>query len=220
MTDELPPWDALHLEIGRVAQVHVRLDASLRSVYVQLASPSLAIYLVNDMTSTSALVNACRTMLRNADIPEVVRQAGLSALDSAALANTERNRVVHDRWLPDFTGDVARPDRWNISRNSRGSFGATAVGMRDLQSVVDARVQIIRSEIRISTLHWALSSTLPFFRNSGMPESWPIEHQIAVMEDHFDIDENGGFRPHVEGQAGESGTERESGDTEAEAGQG
>jgi hypothetical protein len=197
MSDELPAWDALYREIGRVAQAHVQLDMSVRNVFVKLAMPSLAVYLVNDSASTAAVVDSCRTMLRRVEGTEQLLSAGLLALESAKQAGEERNRVVHDMWLPDFDGDVAQPERWSVQRSAKGAFGMRHAGMRDLESVKRARSKIDRANTRVTALLWALDGVLPFFLGSGIEGPMPLEDWIAVMEDRFDALENGGFRPHT-----------------------
>jgi hypothetical protein len=199
MTDELEPWDALHREIGRVAQLHVRLDLTLRRVFVMLAAPGAAMYLVNDSTSTNAVANACGTMLKHADIPEGVRDAGLKALAAAKSAGNDRNRVVHDMWLPDFEGDLSKPNRWSVTDPAKSGMGKGAESVRDLSSVHSARERIFRAVVRAETLSWALWDALPFYRDSGMPASMSMEEQIAIMEDRFDLTANGGYRPWVDG---------------------
>jgi hypothetical protein len=186
--------DALHMEIGRIAHHHVLLDAALRGVYVALATPSAAVYLVNDTWSTAALVRACKTMIERSPAPPQVVEAGVSALEAADKANTERNRVVHDMWLPDVEGTMpTTPVRWNLTKIERGSFGRKMDGVHDLRSLNDARFQIFRAHIRVSALQWALCESLPSWQGSGI-ESGPRIDWVAVMEGRFVLDEDGSFR--------------------------
>ncbi len=193
MVEDANPLDLLQMEIGRVAQIHVQLDHALRQVFVSLATPSPAIYLVNDRSSTESLVQACKTMLANAEVPGEVSQAGISALQAASAANVERNRVVHDMWIPEYEEPDGRSVRWHLSKIARGAFGFKSDGIHDLQSLKAARLQVFRAFSRVSALQWALHGTLPFYRGAGTDVA-PLSDWIAMMEDRFVLDEDGGFR--------------------------
>lgn len=210
MTDgDLPSSEALYLEIGRVAQLHVRLDSSLRQIFVQLATPSLAVYLVNDNPSTTVVVEACKTMLKHADVPDEVREAGLLALESAKEASRERNRVVHDMWLPDTEvgGDLENPLQWTVLRAARRSSGYIDGGRRDLESINSAHTQVLRSLNRLGSMRFALDATLPFYKSLGFPkQGWPLEYEIDVMADRFEMTEEGGVRPPPDRDGDATGT--------------
>ena len=53
------------------------------------------------------LVDQCVVMLRVAPIPERLKDAGIDALHASKAAHGERNRVVHDIWLPSRIEDGA-----------------------------------------------------------------------------------------------------------------
>src|SRR5215218_1994571 len=96
----MTPNDELCLRIGRVARAHVDIDVALRRMYVTLATPGNAVFLANNNLSTNRLVDDCRSMLANAAVDGSFRELAKGVFEAVKAANKDRNRVVHDMWLP------------------------------------------------------------------------------------------------------------------------
>jgi hypothetical protein len=92
--------DAQALRIGQVARAHVDLD--------------IALYLAGGITSTNRLVADCRIMVSKTSIKSDLLNAGLGALSAAKVVNEERNRVVHDMWLPEIRLNSDAAPRWEV----------------------------------------------------------------------------------------------------------
>lgn len=200
MSDQkLTPDEELYLEIGRVAQLHVRLDSRVRGIFVDLASPSLARFLANESSSTVTVAHGCKTMLKHADVPDRVREAGMQALNSVKVASEQRNRVVHDMWLPDLESvdDLSDPKRWSVARITRGGYGHALDGTRDLDSVTNAYRSVLDSLNRVGALSSALWQTLPLMRDLYISDeaSWSLDDEIAVMTGNYDATPEGGAWP-------------------------
>jgi hypothetical protein len=201
--------DELCLRIGRIARAHVAIDVALRRLYVTLASPSFAVYLANNNPSTNALVEDCRLMIVKADVSPEFRDAAFGALAAAKAANEVRNRTIHDMWLAaDVESAGVEPKTWRTFRNQRGQLGAYAGDPpRDLTFLDEALTTMRRTGLRVQALSWALWELLPFYRGSQGPVPDDEGHErdsagqlavwTAMIEDRFDLLDNGGFRPHT-----------------------
>lgn len=137
----LDPENALCLEIGRVARVHVQVDNHPRRVHQTLMTPGLGVYLTNNITSTDGLVKDCKLMLGKADVPGEVHDARQATLSDTKTANEERNRVVHDMWLRMLIeGEEEEPPRWNVLKIAKGELASGSdTPRRDLEYVVAVR---------------------------------------------------------------------------------
>jgi hypothetical protein len=71
---------------------------------------------------------------------------------------------------------------------------------RDLAFLDAALLEMRRTDIRVAALNWALWEVLPFFQGSRQPGSAShLPRWIPVMEDRFDLQDDGGFRAHTLG---------------------
>jgi hypothetical protein len=195
----LGPEDELALRIGRVARAHVQIDNDLRRVHQSLVSPGLGVYLVNRITSTSVLVADCRAMIAKAALTPKIEAAAVATLDAVTTANATRNRVIHDMWLREPALDDAAP-RWVGHRRAKGQlhFGPTDPP-RDLAFLDAALIEMRRTSIRVAGLNWTLWDVLPFFeggRPDGPDRGRDLLRWIAVLEDRFDLLDDGAFSPH------------------------
>ena len=192
--DDRDAEDALCLWIGRVARAHVRLDSALVGVHQTLLMPSLGEYLTNRITSTEVMMEDCRLMVSKADIPEDVRQTADEALKSCKDANKDRNRVVHDMWLPyvDEEGTAEEGARWRrLQRKSGHRDFVPPDAPTDLTFITDAWVRIVRSGHRVGAVRRSLLYVLPHFRERfhdqyGDPDD--RARWLAIMQDRFTLD--------------------------------
>ena len=95
--------DQLSLSIGRVCREDVFLEQSCRQLFLALVGAGLGLYL--RPASIEQLIDGCRLMLSNSGVSDRWQTAGDDALIAAKAAHKERNRVVHDMWLPAEQGD-------------------------------------------------------------------------------------------------------------------
>lgn len=189
--------DALALQIGRVARAHVVLDNALRSLFRTLALPSPAMYLADGIPSTNRLVADCRTMLSKTSIDGHLLHAGLAALSAAKVVNEERNRVVHDMWLPELRLDSDAAPRWEVLRLQKlHSESALDPVSRDLDSVKSVLTALKRVALRIFGLDSAIWMTLPHLTDEAGDSSgvMPLSTWVALAADEFDLLEGGAFR--------------------------
>ena len=200
------PEDELCLWIGRVARAHVQLDMALRSVHQTLATPGLGVHLTNRITSTSILVDDCRSMLASALLDTRVQQAAEATLQAAKDANVVRNRVVHDMWLRDVALDDDEPPQWMVHRNVKGQLHPVeADAPRDVTFVAQATEQLARAGLRARAITWALWEVLPYFQGAMGPVPDGVGHDedsrgelaswVAVMENRFSLHSDGSFNP-------------------------
>jgi hypothetical protein len=186
--------DRLSLLIGRAARSHVQIDGALRQIHTTLCSPGLGVYLNAEIDSTDRLIQQCRTMVNKADLSEEVTSACQAALADAKEANQERNRVVHDMWMPGEEGTDATWSRWKRLRTGLGnSFDATPQNLDDVAAVV---VHLRRSHIRLHAMYFVLWEVLPFFRGSGAEIPGQLPTMLPTMRGEFDLAEDGGWRIH------------------------
>jgi hypothetical protein len=190
--------EALTLRIGRVARAHVDLDIALRSLFGTLVFPSPAFYLADGITSTNRLVADCRVMLSKTDIGADLLDAGLDALSAAKVVNEERNRVVHDMWLPEIRLNSETPPRWEVLRPQRfhNASSSVAVVSRDLGSVESVLTTLKRVTHRISGLDSALWMTLPHLANElgDTSRALPLSTWMSLAADEFDLLDDGAFQ--------------------------
>jgi hypothetical protein len=191
--DSLQPYDKLLHAIGKVAQAQVVMEREIRNVYMTLVSPTLGVYLASTVRGIERLESDCEIMLRKADIPKEVIDAGTATLRAAKTADDKRHRVVHDWWL-NRLDENEEPGTFERLQLVKGSLNSFAVTKHDLSYVQDVESQLIRSTIRLNGLNWALLDTLPFFKAADMSSSMPIEKWIAVLHDRFILLPGGGYR--------------------------
>ena len=188
--------DALALRIGQVARAHVGLDIALRSLFRTLVFPSPAVYLADGITSTNRLVADCRIMLSKTSTRSDLLNAGLGALSSAKVVNEERNRVVHDMWLPEIRLNSGMAPRWEVLQPQKFHSDSSESASRDLASVESVLTALKRVALRISGLDQALWMTLPHLADELGDSSGadPLGTWMSLAADEFDLLEDGAFR--------------------------
>ena len=142
------------------------------------------------------LVRECKSLLETAELSGELIQAGAQALTAAKAANTLRNRIVHDIWLPGSRGEQHQTPSWNTFRRSRGRMKPYASSTtRDLDAVISAHTTLMRSRLRVSGLFMALHEILPWLSSAGPPRSArpQLPSYLALMRDHFTLEANGDF---------------------------
>lgn len=187
---------ALTLQIGRVARAHVELDTALRGLFQALVYPSPAVYLAEEITSTSRLVSDCRTMLKRVPTESRLMDAGLGALTAAKVVNEERNRVVHDVWWPMLRFGPDEPPRWEVLRTQKfHSDPSSQAALRGLDSVQSVLTALRRVTLRITGLDMALWETLPRLKDEagGLDQTTP-DRWLALAADEFELLHDGSVR--------------------------
>ena len=192
---QLDVHDRLCLEIGRVTRSHVQLDQMLREVHQALATPGLAIYLTNGVISTDRLVENCKLMLEKVDASDEFKDAAKAALAAAKDANRERNRVVHDMWMPAIDEEGAPlPGQWQQMHRYKGGLGwVDTGGPRDVADVRRVGEQFAFACVQVFALHWGLLKVLPFYKGGDLDPT-PIEDFVKMMWGHIKLMAGGGFR--------------------------
>lgn len=189
--------DQLSLWVGRVARIHVLLEYNLTNVYGALGPPgSDGLGGTGPAVGADRLADECRKLLRKADLSHQIVEAGTQALKAAKHANTLRNRIIHDMWLPDSSTGEGQPPRWYAFRQSRGRMEPIVYpSPRDLEAVESAYTSLARTRLRVSGLFMALHAVLPQYRDSSRPASARSElpRYIALMADRFTLAPNGDF---------------------------
>lgn len=189
--------DALALLIGRVARAHVSLDIALRGLFRTLVVPSVAIYLADGITSTSRLVADCRILLSKTTAGSDVLSVGFGALSAAKVVNEERNRVVHDMWLPELRMNSDEAPRWEVLRAQTFHSDAWSEPVsRDLGSVESVLSGLERAALRIAGVDQALWITLPHLADEIGDSSAAnsLGMWMSLAADEFDLLEDGAFR--------------------------
>jgi hypothetical protein len=197
----LSRFDRLALEIGWVAWDHARMDVGLRHVYAVIVGPSPARLLTNDIRSTKRLIDDVRLMLEQSAIiiDEDLMAAAMDTLAAATAANTARNQVVHDMWIPILTAG-SPPERWRILRRVRGQVGPVEMNdPRDLSYAQQVHDQLRRVVKRLDALAWVLQDVVPIYEASDLfpdPRHYPnlLPMFTAILHDHFDLTEPDGVR--------------------------
>jgi hypothetical protein len=187
---ELPLRDRLLHGIGRVAQAQVDVEITLRILYVQLTLPSPGAYLVGSRRSIRQLVEDCRVMLANTELPEHVKTAGRAALDDTLAADELRNRVVHDRWLQDT--DDPSGMAYQRQRIAKGTIGFKGEAS-DLGYVDKAEESLRRVQIRIQALY-VLATNLMLLPAEVAAQPLLGEQELREIRGEFDLLPNGGYR--------------------------
>lgn len=195
--DDLTPYDRLLYEIGLVAQTHVVLDNTLRNIHQSLTVPSAGVFLSSTIESTDRLISDCLLMTAKSGLSDEITAAAQAALADARAANQERNRVVHDWWMQFVDDPSEQSSTFELHRRAKNSLNGYNVTVRDLDSVRKVTTVLHRSHIRLSSLNWILRSELPYFKASGMPPLMPLEELLRVVQDKFEITDDGGYRPIV-----------------------
>ncbi len=188
--------DRLSLWVGRVARVHAGLEYNLSNVHHMLCrhddvGPGIA-----PSAGFEQLAGDCLRLLRRASLSPNVITAGGEALSAARAASAERNRVVHDMWLPDPLREAWDPPRWNVFRRWGGLAAPYDQStLLDLDAVVDAHTELARTRLRVSGLFMALHAEWPASPGLGRraPHESELSRYIALMNNQFILQANGDF---------------------------
>lgn len=137
--------------IGSVVLAHLRLELNVRQLFMSLTfGPAVVIaggqqvgWLLDQITAMAPVVSNVLT--------EKTRKRLDRAIQEARQANAERNRTVHDQWLPapGGTGDFQR------MRSKRGQLHL-AVTTRTLQDLADIRQMTNTASVMIFNAGWAI----------------------------------------------------------------
>jgi hypothetical protein len=191
----LNPYDRLTLEIGRVARAHVHMDIGLRHIYRMLAAPSSAVLLAANINSTKQVIDDVRLML---DKSAPFKDSGIAGvatgiLDAAAAANTERNRVVHDMWIPTFSDSTTPPFEWRTMRRVRGEADLIEQGPKGLAYARQVWDGLSRVSKRLDALAWFLQTVLPVYDEFKWDEK-QLPMWTAMLHGRFDLLHPDGIR--------------------------
>ena len=180
--------DQLSLSIGRVCREDVFLEQWCRQLFLALVGAGLGLYL--RPASIEQLIDGCRLMLSNSGVPDRWQTAGDDALVAAKAAHKERNRVVHDMWLPAGQGDDDLAS-WDVHQAQKKtlSFKATPKSLTDVARTLN---RLSRANQRVSNLGFGMVSLVLF--PGGGPEL-ADDATLSIVEDKFDLIANGGARP-------------------------
>ena len=146
------------------------------------------------MKGFDQLAKECSELLRESDADRKIVAAGHSALLAARQATGERNRVVHDMWLPTAPLEDSGPPRWNTFRRSSDvGQSYNAASSHDLTTIVDTHTLLVRTQLRVSGLFMALYATWPAetSRMEGSAGDAAMTRYIGLMTDRFTLHVNG-----------------------------
>lgn len=188
--------DALSLRVGRVARTHALLEYSVDNVRRLLARREGEVpQSTSSVKGFDQLARECSERLRESKVDQCIVDAGEVALKAARQATAERNRVVHDMWLPAEPADDSGQPRWNTFRRS-GDFRASynSADAQDLDMIAEVHTVLLRTRIRVSGLFMALHALWP--AESPEPKG-PVGDNMAnyidLMMDRFTLHPNGDF---------------------------
>ncbi|TCC35106.1 hypothetical protein [Kribbella sindirgiensis] len=184
----LNPYERITLEIGRVAREHVRMDVGLRHIYRQLVAPSPAVLLTANITSTYQVINDIRLMIvMSAPFEDpAVANAAIEILDTAKVVNADRNRVVHDMWIPMPSATEPRSVEWLTKRLVRGEVDLVEQGPKDLVYARGVWDHLRRVTKRLDALAWFLQTVLPIYDEFDWDET-QLPMWTAMLEGRFDL---------------------------------
>jgi len=187
--------DQLSLWVGRVARVHALLEYNLSNLHGALRPPGLPVVRSTLPASVDLLVDECRKLLETTELNPEIITAGTQALSAAKAANAERNRVVHDMWLPDPGSEAGKSPTWQAFRRLGRSRPYASSTLHNLDTVMSAHTNLVRSRLRVSGLFMALHEVLPWLSDARRPHSatTQLPRYIALMKDHFALEANGDY---------------------------
>lgn len=108
----------------------------------------------------------------------------MAALNEARSAHEERNRVVHDRWIPETVDGVIVTDTFSTQRFDKNRALPVSVTTRTIEGVFAVEVALRHIAVRLDHLAYAI--TLSDTRS----EDW-MQRMIAG---EFDDPSNSGTR--------------------------
>jgi len=188
--------DVLSLWVGRVARTHALLEYDVDNVHRCLARQFGHVPGSKSVKGFDQLVSECRNLLRQSDAGQEILTSGDTALVAARQATGLRNRVLHDMWLSDPLRENWEPPRWNtFQRLSDLDQSYNTANSQDLTMVVDTRILLARTRMRVSGLVMALHATwpagrAPLERAKGEDN---MARYVALMTDSFILHANGDF---------------------------
>lgn len=130
-------------------------------------------------------------MLKMTSLDERFNEGANSALTAAGEANARRNDVVHDMWLRDV--QLEGPPRWFIE----GRSPEAEIPQRTIALVDEALVAMNRAIVRVHALGWGLDEVLPRYKGRWVSMGagpHTLTECLEVMEDRFELLEDGGFQ--------------------------
>lgn len=185
--------DVLSLWVGRVARTHALLEYDVDNVRRLLARRRGEVRQATPVKGFDQLVRECSQRLRESPVDPRIVATGEVALSAARHVTAERNRVVHDMWLPAEPAEGSGPPRWNTFRRSGDpSDSYNSADPQDLDGTVDVHDVLVRTRVRISGLFMALHTIWP--ADSPEPQR-PVgdstTRYIEMMMDRFTLQANG-----------------------------
>jgi hypothetical protein len=187
--------DALSLWVGRVARAHAHLEYSVYNVHRLLTRRVDRRSHRESVKGFDQLARECSELLRESDADRKIVAAGHSALLAARQATGERNRVVHDMWLPTAPLEDSGPARWNtLRRSSDVGQSYSAASSQDLTRIVDTHTLLVRTQLRVSGLFMALYGTWPTetsWVEEGTHGDAAMARYVGLMTDRFTLHANG-----------------------------
>ena len=176
--DALSHDDRLSLEVGRVARAGVQLESALRGAFLQLcgfASPAAA--LLDTTWRVPELIGGIRRMSTRIAWGEVGVTAVEAAMKAADEANTARNRVVHDMWMP-RTDETGTPTgEWTRLRTGKADkkmrwAGYAGMGLPDTAHIdaADVVLQLQAAAARAGVIGFAAWPWMPPMSESSAVE--------------------------------------------------
>lgn len=182
--------DALSLWVGRVARTHAGLEYNVNSVHRLLLQHAGLAADRKSVKGFDQLVRECRELLQRSDVGDEILTSGDTALLAAKRVTSNRNRVVHDMWLPDPQREVWETPRWIAFRRLGDPVESYAsASSYDLAVIVETQTLLARTRLRVSGLFMALHATwLPDRDRDGLEN---LARYIALMMDRFTLHPNG-----------------------------
>jgi hypothetical protein len=155
-------YDRLALAVGRVALADVELERSLRTLAVIISlggvldrrSDQIAWEIPRDATQ---LIEYCERWLPSRVQDARVVEAGTAALSSAQFAHDERNRVVHDQWVPKTVDGVVVPGSFVTHRFAKNRALPVSVTARTIEDVYSVEVALHQCAVQTDKLAYTIT---------------------------------------------------------------
>jgi hypothetical protein len=182
--------DALSLWVGRVARTHAGLEYNVNNVHRLLLHHVGLTPNRKSVKGFDQLVRECRELLQQSDAGDEILTSGDAALLAAKRVTSNRNRVVHDMWLPDPQREDWEPPRWIALRRLGDPLeNYASASSYDLAVIVETQALLARTRLRVSGLFMALHATWRLDRDRDGLEN--LARYIALMMDRFTLHPNG-----------------------------
>jgi hypothetical protein len=182
--------DALSLWVGRVARTHAGLEYNVSNVHRLLLHHAGLTPNRKSVKGFDQLVRECRELLQQSVAGDEILTSGDTALLAAKRVTSNRNRVVHDMWLPDPQREDWEPPRWIALRRLGDPLeNYASASSYDLAVIVETQALLARTRLRVSGLFMALHATWRLDRDRDDLEN--LARYIALMMDRFTLHPNG-----------------------------